>query len=125
MTVDAAAGGPSRRQMLMVLALSGVGFLASTNSISLSPFLLAMASDLGTDLGAMSLLFTFLSLTAAVTAIAAGPLADRFGSKPVMLVGLGLTGLSGLASALAPDYPTLVAARLLTGLGAGTQMPTA
>lgn len=124
MLVDASQREPTRRQMLLLLALSVVGFLGSTNGISLSPFLLAMASDLGTDLGAMSLLYTFSNLTWAVTALAAGPLADRLGCKPVMLAGMGLMALSGLASALAPDYPSLVVARLLTGLGGGTQMPT-
>ena len=125
MMVEAASVGPTRRQMLLMLALSGVGFLASTNGISLSPFLLAMASEVGTDLGAISLLYTVTNLTAAVTAVAGGPLADRFGCKPVMLAGLTLTAVSGLATALAPDYATLVAARLLAGLGFGTQMPTA
>lgn len=124
MTADPAAYRATRRQMLLLLALSVVGFLGSTNGISLSPFLLAMASDLGTDLGAMSLLYTFSNLTWAVTAVAAGPLADRFGCKPVMLAGMGVMALSCAASALAPDYPTLVVARLLTGLGGGTQMPT-
>src|SRR5918992_2567726 len=124
MTVDAAPDRTTRRRMLLVLALSVVGFLGSTNGISLSPFLLAMASDLGTDLGAMSLLYTFSNLTWAVTAVVAGPLADRFGCKPVMLVGMALMGLSCLATALAPDYTTLVVARLLTGLGGGVQMPT-
>src|SRR5215208_6349401 len=32
--------------------------------------------------------------------------------------------ISSLASALAQDYPTLVAARFLNGVGGGTQMPT-
>src|SRR3712207_1647295 len=124
MIADSASRGPTRRQMLLLASLSMVGFLGSTNGISLSPFLLAMASDLGTDLGAMSLLYTFSNLTWAVTAVAAGPLADRFGLKPIMLLGMGLMGLSCVATALAPDYPTLVVARLLTGLGGGTQMPT-
>jgi DHA1 family bicyclomycin/chloramphenicol resistance-like MFS transporter len=45
-----------------------------------------------------------------------GPLSDRFGRRPVLLVGLGLyVGLSLLAS-LAPDLDQLLAARVLQGL---------
>lgn len=47
-----------------------------------------------------------------------GPLADRFGRKPVLLVGLGLYGLAAVAGGLAPNLTTLLVVRLLWGLGA-------
>ena len=124
MTLDAVREQPTRRQLALLLALSIVGFLGSTSGIALSPFLLAMASDLSTDLGAMSMLFTFSNIAWALTSLGAGPLSDRLGRKPIMLVGLGLMSISSLASALAQDYPTLVAARFVNGVGGGTQMPT-
>jgi len=49
-----------------------------------------------------------------------GPLSDRHGRKPVLLAGLALFTVAGLAAALAPSIGTLLAARLLQGAGAGS-----
>ena len=51
--------------------------------------------------------------------IAVGPLADRYGRKPVMLAGLALFTLCALGCALAPSIGPLLAFRLLQGVGAG------
>jgi MFS transporter, DHA1 family, multidrug resistance protein len=48
-----------------------------------------------------------------------GPLADRFGRKPVMFVGLALFTLSAAGSALAPTIAALLAFRLVQGAAAG------
>ncbi len=48
-----------------------------------------------------------------------GPLADRFGRKPVLLAGLALFALCGLGAAWAPSIAALVGLRLLQGAGAG------
>ena len=116
--------GPSRRQLALLLALTVVAFLGSTNGIGLTPFLLFMADDLGTDLAGMSLLYTFSNVTWSLTALVAGPLSDRLGRKPVMLAGMSFMAVSCLGSALAQDYASLVLWRFVTGLGGGTQMPT-
>ena len=49
-----------------------------------------------------------------------GPLADRFGRKPALLVGLGLYVLASVAAALAPSFGALLAARLAQGLTAAS-----
>jgi MFS transporter, DHA1 family, multidrug resistance protein len=49
-----------------------------------------------------------------------GPLADRYGRKPVLMVGVGLYVLFSLLAALAPSFELLVAARVGTGLGAAS-----
>jgi MFS transporter, DHA1 family, multidrug resistance protein len=48
-----------------------------------------------------------------------GPLADRFGRKAVMLVGLALFTLTAAGSALAPSIDALLALRLVQGASAG------
>ncbi len=48
-----------------------------------------------------------------------GPLADRFGRKPVLIAGLMLFTLCGLGSALAPSIGALLGFRLFQGAGAG------
>jgi DHA1 family bicyclomycin/chloramphenicol resistance-like MFS transporter len=51
--------------------------------------------------------------------IAVGPLADRYGRKPVMLAGVALFTLCALGCALAPSIGPLLAFRLVQGVGAG------
>ncbi len=58
-------------------------------------------------------------------ALVFGPLADRIGRKPVLLATTAFFGLATLASAFAPDIPSLTALRFVTGLGLGGAMPAA
>lgn len=48
-----------------------------------------------------------------------GRLADLNGRKPVLIASIVTFGLFALSSTIAVDFPTLLAARLLTGLGLG------
>lgn len=52
-----------------------------------------------------------------------GPLADRFGRKPVLLAAVVTYGLFSLATAFVVDYGLLLAVRALTGIGLGGAMP--
>ena len=53
-----------------------------------------------------------------------GPLADRFGRKPIMAAGVGLYGLFALMCAMAPTFPVLIAGRLLMGGSAAASRVT-
>ena len=52
-------------------------------------------------------------------AVVGGPLGDRFGRKPMLLVCALVFALSGLGSALAPNFAAYTWSRLLGGLGIG------
>jgi AAHS family 4-hydroxybenzoate transporter-like MFS transporter len=56
-------------------------------------------------------------------ALFAGPIADRVGRKPTLLVAIAFFGLGSLLSAYAASLPMLVVLRFLTGLGIGGAMP--
>lgn len=47
-----------------------------------------------------------------------GPLADRFGRKPVLYLGISIYVLGAIGSALAPTFGVLLASRFLWGVGA-------
>ena len=49
-----------------------------------------------------------------------GPLADRYGRKPVLMAGLSLYVLFSVLAAFAPSFDLLIAARVGTGLGAAS-----
>ncbi|KPK51097.1 MAG: MFS transporter [Myxococcales bacterium SG8_38_1] len=63
-----------------------------------------------------------LTLTATVAMMLSGPLSDRMGRRPVLKIAAVLFAISALASAVAPDFITLVAARMLGGLGVGAAL---
>src|SRR5579875_3056281 len=59
------------------------------------------------------------SLGAAVGAICAGPVSDRFGRKYLLIVDAGLYSVGAILSAVSPDAAVLLLARTLIGLAIG------
>jgi DHA1 family bicyclomycin/chloramphenicol resistance-like MFS transporter len=66
---------------------------------------------------AQAMLSVFL-LGFAVSQLIYGPLSDRFGRRPLIIVGMTIYGLASLACALANSIEMLVAARFVQALGA-------
>jgi sugar porter (SP) family MFS transporter len=63
-----------------------------------------------------------LTLTSTLAMMLAGPVSDRLGRRPVLKIAAVLFCVSAIASAIAPDYITLVAARMLGGFGVGAAL---
>jgi len=63
-----------------------------------------------------------LTLTSTIAMMLAGPLSDRFGRRPVLKAAAVMFAVSAVASAFAPDYATLVIARMLGGFGVGAAL---
>lgn len=63
-----------------------------------------------------------LTLTATAAMMIAGPLSDRLGRRPVLSLAAALFAVSAVASALAPNFILLVAARMLGGFGVGAAL---
>ena len=53
-----------------------------------------------------------------------GSLGDRYGLKRIFLLGTAVFGFAGLACALTPSLPVLIAMRLVQGLGGALLVPT-
>jgi DHA1 family bicyclomycin/chloramphenicol resistance-like MFS transporter len=51
-----------------------------------------------------------------------GPLADRIGRKPVLLIGLAIAFVGALIAVVAPSLPVLIVARVLQGAGSAAGM---
>ncbi|HTJ56303.1 MAG TPA: MDR family MFS transporter [Devosiaceae bacterium] len=78
------------------------------------------------DLGGFtyySWVFSAFLLTQSATTVVYGKLADVFGRKPVLIVGIVLFLLGSLLSGFANSMAMLIAFRLLQGLGAGAIQP--
>jgi sugar porter (SP) family MFS transporter len=63
-----------------------------------------------------------LTLTATLAMMVSGPLSDRLGRRPVLKIAAALFAVSAIASALAPNFITLVVARMLGGFGVGAAL---
>jgi EmrB/QacA subfamily drug resistance transporter len=70
-------------------------------------------------------LFSIYLLAQAVTVPVYGKLADLFGRKPVILLGIGLFLLGSILCGFAWDMTALIAFRVIQGLGAGAVQPMA
>jgi DHA1 family bicyclomycin/chloramphenicol resistance-like MFS transporter len=55
-----------------------------------------------------------------VTQLIYGPLSDWYGRKPILIITVALYALMALAAAAAPDFASVVAARVLMGMFAGS-----
>jgi EmrB/QacA subfamily drug resistance transporter len=85
----------------------------------------AMPTVVG-DLGGIhfySWVFTAYLLTSTVTVPLYGKLADLYGRKPVLLVGIAIFLAGSMASGLSHGIGALIAFRALQGLGAGAMQP--
>ncbi|MBT8099334.1 MAG: sugar porter family MFS transporter [Gammaproteobacteria bacterium] len=63
-----------------------------------------------------------LALTATLAMMVAGPISDRIGRRPVLMLAAVLFAASAIASALAPNFFLLVLARMVGGLGVGAAL---
>lgn len=63
-----------------------------------------------------------LTLTATFAMMVAGPLSDRIGRRPVLKIAAILFLVSAIASAIAPNFVSLVIARMIGGFGVGAAL---
>ncbi len=105
----------SRAFLVLLVMLSMLGPL--TLNI-LVPSLPGMVASLNTTKENVQLTLSLYLLGMAVGQLMLGPLADRFGRRPVLLVALVLYVFSSLAAFLAPNVETLIVARILQSFGA-------
>jgi DHA1 family bicyclomycin/chloramphenicol resistance-like MFS transporter len=84
---------------------------------SFVPALPEAALALGASLAEMQATMSVYIFGLAIGQLAYGPLSDRFGRRPVLMAGLVLYAVAGLAAAFVSDAHSLIVARLLQALG--------
>ena len=118
-TTDAAPAqtkGPGFPEFVCMIAL-----MMAINALAIDAMLPALP-DIGTALGVLrendrQWVITAYLLGFGGAQIFYGPLADRFGRKPVLLIGVGVYVVFGVLAAFAPTFDTLILARVGQGLG--------
>lgn len=98
-------------------------FMENLDATVLSTSLPAIAKDLGANPIHLKLALTTYLLALAVFIPASGWAADRFGAKNVFRAAMVVFGLGSIACALSADLWSLVAARVVQGIGGAMMVP--
>jgi DHA1 family bicyclomycin/chloramphenicol resistance-like MFS transporter len=108
-------GRRDRAPFGLVVAITACGTLGMHLII---PALPDTARALAVSAGTVQLTITLYLIGLAIGQLLYGPVSDRFGRRPVLLGGLALFTLAGIATTAAPNAWTLVIARVLQSIGA-------
>ncbi|MCL4369698.1 MAG: MFS transporter [Chloroflexi bacterium] len=100
-------------------------FLRYINSNLQGPLLVQWAQEFHTSVAMIGQITVAITLPWGLAAPLLGPFSDRYGRRPLLLIGLALAGLSSALTALAWDYPSLLFFRFLAGVGGAASAPTA
>jgi len=99
----------------LLFAMMFVGQFATTVYL---PGLPDIARDLNTSLSLAQTLIPAYLASFAIAQLIMGPLSDRFGRRPVIIAGLAIFTIASLACVFAPDFATLLVARIVQAFGA-------
>jgi MFS family permease len=104
----------------VVAAAFAVTFVGFGSAYTFSAFVEPLQRDFGASRGSVSLVFSLAGFLYFGLGIISGPLADRFGSRPLAVAGMIVTGLGLAAASAAQSLPQVyVAYGLGVGLGVG------
>lgn len=114
--------GNTRFTIRIALIVAVGGFLMGFDASVISGVVTFIESEFTLSKLELGWAVASLTLTATVGMLVAGPLSDRLGRRPVLKIAAILFAVSAIASAIAPDYTVLVAARMLGGLAVGAAL---
>jgi MFS family permease len=103
---------------VVVAAAFAVTFIGFGSAYTFSAFVASLQQDFAASRGSVSLVFSLAGFLYFALGIVSGPLADRFGSRRLALIGMLLTGI-GLAAASAAQSLLQVYAAYGLGVGLG------
>jgi DHA1 family bicyclomycin/chloramphenicol resistance-like MFS transporter len=104
--------------MIVLLLSLLLGLQPVTTDLYL-PALPVLTAGFGAPMQQAQLTLTALLLAFGVSQLVWGPLSDRFGRRPILLIGLGAYVLAAIGSALAPSMIALIVWRTLQGAAMG------
>lgn len=123
MSQSTGVGFRSERGPLLIALMMTTGLVAIDSTI-LATAVPSIVGDLG-GFSQFTWLFSVYLLAQAVTVPVYAKLADTFGRKPIVLIGIGLFLLGSILCGLAWSLPALIVFRAIQGLGAGAVQPMA
>jgi MFS family permease len=117
-SISDGGSGRAAQSMTPALLLGMAGFLTNFDVTAVVIALPTIARELGLEIAGYAWVINAYSLAFTACLLFAGALADRYGRRRALVVGNGIFALASLACGMAWDGPTLLAARVLQGIGA-------
>jgi MFS transporter, DHA1 family, inner membrane transport protein len=109
----------------LLILLSVVALPTALAGAMLGPLLVAMAHEFQISVAVVGQLVAVTAITWGLMAPLVGPVCDTYGRRRMLLMGLLLMAGGTLSSILAWNYGSLLAVRLLTGVGLALVPPNA
>jgi MFS transporter, DHA1 family, inner membrane transport protein len=111
------ATGHERLDRTFIATLCLAAAAGMINHTALGPFIPDIARDFNSTVPVIGQIAALSALVSAIAGVFAGPLADHYGHRRVLVVSLLLTMISALSVAAAQGYWWLVLGRVIGGLG--------
>lgn len=121
-TADFIEVGTPRGRWVIAAAVLGSG-IATLDATVVGIALPAISRSFHSAIGALQWVVTGYSLTLAAFLLLGGSLGDRYGRRRIFAIGVGWFALASAACGFAPNVGTLVAARILQGMGGALLTP--
>jgi EmrB/QacA subfamily drug resistance transporter len=119
---DEIVADPKRRMLILAaMCVALVGVVASISALNVAQQPLAV--DLDASQSQLLWIINGYTLTLAALLMPVGAIGDRWGRKPILMLGLALFALSNLGAGFAASVEVLVALRVVTGMAAAMIMP--
>lgn len=109
--------------VLILLLCAAALFVDGFDTLAIGYVAPVLGKSLALARGALGPVFAIGGLGALIGTLASGPLADRYGAKPVILSSLFLFGVLSIATSNANTVPELTWLRFASGLGLGAVAP--
>jgi MFS transporter, DHA1 family, multidrug resistance protein len=109
----------SVRASRLIPLLAACSAIGAVGNYLFLPALPQIGAHFGVAPGTAQLVLTTYLVSFACGVLLSGPLADRYGRRPVLIGGVAVTGAAGLLCYFAPTMGWFIAARLLQGAAGG------
>src|SRR4051812_7399502 len=110
---------PAENRYLVLAVSCAMTFAVGLVAASLGPSLPELATQTGADISQMGNIFTAIFLGSIGSHVAAGPLSDRFGHRPVLIGALVLFAVGIVGVLLSTVFSWTLLSTLVAGLGDG------